>query len=64
MLTPGWLSEYVLNIWDFLTGIVVPRLTRGVMTPPAVSIPRESGATSNNKTSLVASAASPDRIPP
>ena len=46
-----------------LTGIVVPRFTNGVMTPPAVSIPSERGATSSNSTSLVASAASPLRIP-
>ena len=59
-----WLSAYVEKTWDFLTGIVVPRLMRVVMTPPAVSIPSDSGATSNRRTSFVASAASPLKIPP
>ena len=63
MLTPGWLSAYVEKIWDFFTGIVVPRLTSGVITPPAVSIPKLRGATSSSRTSLVASAAAPLKIP-
>jgi len=56
--------EYLLKTWDFLTGMVVPRLMSDVMTPPAVSMPSESGATSSKRTSLVASAASPLKIPP
>ena len=43
--------------------MVVPRLMRDVIIPPAVSIPRESGDTSKSKTSFVASAASPLKIP-
>ncbi|RPA84784.1 hypothetical protein BJ508DRAFT_303536 [Ascobolus immersus RN42] len=39
--TPGWLSEKVENTSDFLVGMVVFLLMRGVMTPPAVSIPRD-----------------------
>lgn len=38
MSTPGWLSEYVEKISDFLVGTVVFRLMRAVKTPPAVSI--------------------------
>lgn len=64
MFTPGWLSAYVEKTWLFFTGMVVPRLMRAVMTPPAVSIPSESGATSRRSTSFVASEASPLRIPP
>ena len=37
-------------------------LIREVMTPPAVSIPRERGATSNSKRSETASLVSPVRI--
>mmetsp|Transcript_24690 Transcript_24690/g.49102 ORF Transcript_24690/g.49102 Transcript_24690/m.49102 type:complete len:233 (-) Transcript_24690:1042-1740(-) len=61
--TPGWLSAKVENVCDFLAGIVVPLSTSFVMTPPAVSIPRDRGATSRSSTSLVASEASPERIP-
>ena len=35
---------------------------RTVITPPAVSIPRESGATSNNKRSLTYSLVDPVKI--
>src|SRR5271170_2709880 len=51
--TPGWLSEKVEKVSDFFVGMVVLRLMSGVMTPPAVSIPRESGATSSRRISLV-----------
>jgi len=34
------------------------------MTPPAVSIPSDNGATSSKRTSFVASEASPLKIPP
>jgi len=37
---------------------------RAVMTPPAVSIPRDRGETSRRSTSFVASLASPLRMPP
>ena len=45
MFTPNWLSAYVEKTWLFLTGMVVPRLMRAIMTPPTVSIPSESDAT-------------------
>jgi hypothetical protein len=35
----------------------------GVITPPAVSMPRESGATSRRSRSLVVPDAAPERIP-
>ena len=38
---------------DFLVGMVVLRLIRAVMTPPAVSMPRDSGVTSSSRISLV-----------
>jgi hypothetical protein len=42
-----------VKTWDFLVGIVVFRGINTVITPPAVSIPRESGATSNKTISFV-----------
>lgn len=42
--------------------MVVFRLIRAVITPPAVSIPSESGATSSNNKSCTASDLSPERI--
>ena len=45
MFTPNWLSAYVEKTWLFLTGMVVPRLMRAIMSPPTVSIPSESNAT-------------------
>ena len=60
--TPGWLSAYVENVWDFLAGIVLLRGMSLVITPPAVSIPSERGATSSNKMSLVASLSTPVRM--
>ena len=53
MQTPGWLSAYVVNICDFLVGIVEFLEIRVVMIPPAVSIPNESGVTSNNTHELI-----------
>ena len=47
--TPGWLSEYIEKILFFFVGIVVLRLMRAVMTPPAVSIPRERGGNLEKK---------------
>mmetsp|Transcript_13532 Transcript_13532/g.15948 ORF Transcript_13532/g.15948 Transcript_13532/m.15948 type:complete len:293 (-) Transcript_13532:962-1840(-) len=64
MSTAGWLSWCVEKVCDFLVGMVVPRLIRFVMTPPTVSIPCESGVTSNNRIELRPSSSSPDRIPP
>src|SRR6266545_6872993 len=62
MSIPGWLSEYVEKISDFLVGTVVLRLMRVGMTPPAVSIPRERGATSSRRRSCIFSEVSPERI--
>ena len=56
MSTPGWLSAYVLKTWVFFAGMVVPLSISFVMTPPAVSIPNDNGATSSSKTSFVACA--------
>jgi hypothetical protein len=47
MLTAGWLSEAVENTSDFLVGIVVFASINLVKTEPIVSIPKESGVTSN-----------------
>jgi len=46
----------------FLVGIVVFLGTKTVMTPPAVSIPRESGVTSIKRMLSVASDPWPERI--
>lgn len=51
MRTPGWLSEYVVKVCVCFVGMVVFRLIRDVITPPAVSIPSDSGATSSNSRS-------------
>ena len=44
--TDGWLSSAVVNVSDFLVGMVVLRSISFVITPPLVSMPRESGVTS------------------
>ena len=63
MSTPGWLSEKVEKTSDFLVGMVVLRGISLVIMPPAVSIPRESGATSSSRISLVdLEVVSPDRM--
>ena len=54
MVTPVWLSEYVEKTCCFATGIVVLRGTSVVITPPAVSSPRDRGATSSNSRSFTA----------
>lgn len=51
MSTPGWLSEYVVKTCCCLVGMVVFLLIRAVITPPAVSIPRDNGATSRSRRS-------------
>ena len=61
-VTAGWLSAYVENVWVFFVGIVVLRLINVVITSPAVSIPRDKGATSNRSKSSVRSDLSPLRI--
>ena len=60
--TPGWLSAYVVNVCVCFVGMLVLRLIKAVMTPPAVSIPNDNGATSNNNKSLTASEVSPVKI--
>eukprot|EP00959_Pyramimonas_sp_CCMP1952_P009385 195789-Pyramimonas_sp.AAC.1 len=51
MRTPGWLSEYVEKICDFLVGTVVLRGMSTVITPPAVSRPMDRGVTSSRSRS-------------
>jgi hypothetical protein len=60
MLTAGWLSAAVEKTWLFFVGMVVFFSMSLVMTPPSVSIPRDSGVTSSSRTSLT----SPVRTPP
>merc|ERR1711936_1135023 len=62
MVTAGWSSEYVVKVWVCLVGIVVFLLIKLVITPPAVSMPRERGATSRRRRSETASDLSPTRI--
>ena len=58
--TAGWLSAAVEKTSDFFVGIVVLDSISFVITPPIVSIPRDKGVTSSNKTSFT----SPERTPP
>jgi hypothetical protein len=58
--TWGWLSEAVEKTWLRFVGIVVFFSISFVITPPRVSIPRESGVTSSSSTSFT----SPARTPP
>ena len=58
--TDGWLSAAVENTCDFCVGIVVFASIKRVITPPIVSIPNESGVTSNKRTSFT----SPVNTPP
>jgi len=51
-----------VKIYDFLVGIVVFLGIRTVITPPAVSIPRDRGATSSKRRSFTASLVHPVRI--
>ena len=60
IVTADWLSSAVENVWLLFVGIVVFLSISFVNTPPNVSIPRDSGVTSSNKTSLT----SPDKTPP
>ena len=52
IVTAGWLSSAVENVCCPLVGIVVFFWMILVITPPSVSIPKLSGVTSNNRTSL------------
>ena len=58
--TVVWLSCAVENTSDLRVGMVVLRSISGVMIPPRVSIPSDSGMTSSRSTSLT----SPARTPP
>ena len=49
----------VENVWDFETGIVVFLGTKGVITPPSVSIPNVKGVTSRSTISLTSPAKTP-----
>mmetsp|Transcript_27567 Transcript_27567/g.59348 ORF Transcript_27567/g.59348 Transcript_27567/m.59348 type:complete len:282 (+) Transcript_27567:934-1779(+) len=60
MPTCCWLSAAVEKVCDFFVGMVVLRVISLVMTPPRVSMPRESGVTSRSRMSLT----SPRRTPP
>lgn len=40
-----------MKVYDFLVGMVVFLGIKTVITPPAVSIPNDNGATSNNNKS-------------
>jgi hypothetical protein len=62
MQTPGWLSAYVVKICDFLVGIVVFLGISTVITPPAVSIPIDRGATSKRTQAPICSDYYPLRI--
>src|SRR5665213_3614885 len=59
MVTAVWLSSAVENTWIFLVGIVVLRSIRRVNTPPKVSMPSESGVTSNSSTSFTSPFSTP-----
>jgi len=52
----------VVKIWVCLVGMVVFLLIKDVITPPAVSIPSERGATSRSRTSPISLEWSPVRM--
>ena len=52
----------VEKISDFFVGTVVLRLIRAIITPPAVSMPNDRGATSRRSRSCVFSEVSPERM--
>ena len=51
-----------MKVYDFLVGIVVFLGINTVITPPAVSIPNERGATSRSNKSLTYSLVDPVRM--
>src|ERR1700676_1772453 len=55
-----WIYRQVAD--GFLVGTVVLHLMSAVMTPPAVSIPRDKGAISRRRRSCVFSDVSPERM--
>jgi hypothetical protein len=52
MVTAGWLSSAVEKVCANFVGMVVFLVIILVITPPRVSMPRESGVTSSSSTSL------------
>jgi len=56
------LSAYVVNTSDFFVGIVEFLLINAVIIPPAVSIPKVKGVTSNNNKSLTVGSPYPVKI--
>ena len=52
IVTAGWLSSAVEKVCANLVGMVVFLVIILVITPPRVSIPRDSGVTSKSNTSL------------
>merc|ERR1719273_2639635 len=60
--TPGWLSAYVVNVSLALHGIVLLRSISFVITPPAVSMPSDSGVTANSSRSPASFISSPLKI--
>merc|ERR1719486_797412 len=60
---PSRLLAYVEKVWDFFAGTVVLRLMRAVMTPPAVSRPRDRGVTSKrSKSDSFSEESEPDKM--
>ena len=57
--TDGWLSSAVVNTSVRLVGMVVFRSMSLVMTPPLVSMPRDSGVTSRSRMSLTSPLSTP-----
>jgi len=60
--TDGWLSEAVEKTSLLRVGIVVLESIRRVNTPPIVSIPSDSGVTSNSSTSFTSPVSTPPWI--
>jgi hypothetical protein len=52
MVTAGWLSSAVEKVCANLVGMVVFLAIILVITPPRVSMPKDSGVTSSNNTSV------------
>mmetsp|Transcript_9004 Transcript_9004/g.18170 ORF Transcript_9004/g.18170 Transcript_9004/m.18170 type:complete len:214 (+) Transcript_9004:691-1332(+) len=62
MLTAGWLSWWVEKTWLFLVGMTVLRGRIRLITPPRVSMPSVSGATSSSTISSNRVSLTPDRM--
>ena len=60
--TVVWVSSAVEKTSIFLVGMVVLRSISEVITPPSVSIPRDSGVTSRSSTSFTSPASTPPWI--